>query len=206
LLHAGTLAYLRREWQECQLLAEKAHALADRHNFSLWRANAAVLRGAALAQQGRTDEGITQLSQGLFLWEATGAGLVAFGRACLAEVYLVAGRQHEGLRIIEESLYRPEEHWWLPEQHRLRAELLLLSEGNEDEAEGQLREALALGREQGAKGLELRVATSLARLLRARNRGEEARALLATPYSWFTEGLATNELEQARELIAETAG
>jgi predicted ATPase len=206
LLHAATLAYFRREWSQCQMLAEKAHLLADRRNFSLWRANAAVLRGAALAHQGRTDEGIPQLSQGLFLWEGTGAGLVAFGRACLAEACLVAGRQDEGLRTINESLYRPEESWWLPEQYRLRAELLRLSPDNEDQAEKQLREALALARKHQSRSLELRVATSLASVLQARDRGEEARALVATPYNWFTEGLGTGELEQARELMARAAG
>jgi predicted ATPase len=205
LLHAATLAYFRQEWSECQLLAEKAHVVADQRNFSLWRANAAVLRGAALAHQGRTDEGIAQLSQGLFLWEATGAGLVAFGRACLAEACLLGGRRDEGLRMIDESLYRPEESWWLPEQYRLRAELLQLWPGNEAEAEEQLRTALTLAREHESRSLELRVATSLARLLQSQKQVEEAQALLVGPYNWFREGLATVELEQARELMAGTA-
>jgi predicted ATPase len=200
-LHAATLRYLRREWSICQLLAEHAALLAEQGNFQLWRANAAILRGAALAHQGRATEGIAQVIQGLYLWEGTGAGLASFGRACLAEAHLIAGRQVEGLRTIDESLYRPEETWWLPEQLRLRAELLLLTPGNQDEAEDQFWRALALARDHGSKALELRTTVALTRLLQEQGRAQEGHALLSPVLGWFTEGLADHDLTEARTLM-----
>ena len=51
-----------------------------------------------------------------------------------------------------------------------------------------MRDAVAIARRQEAKSLELRAATSLARLLRDSARRDEARTTLADTYKWFTEG------------------
>ena len=51
--------------------------------------------------------------------------------------------------------------------------------------------------------LELRAATSLARLLRDQDRRDEARALLAPVYDWFTEGFDTADLKDAKALLDE---
>jgi predicted ATPase len=53
-----------------------------------------------------------------------------------------------------------------------------------------------------AKTLELRAATSLARLWR-QGKGDDARALLAPIYGWFTEGLDTPVLQDAKALLDE---
>ena len=42
---------------------------------------------------------------------------------------------------------------------------------------------------------------SLGRVLQAQGRRNEARALLAPVYNWFTEGLDTADLQQARALL-----
>ena len=49
--------------------------------------------------------------------------------------------------------------------------------------------------------LELRAATSLARLWSDRGRNAEARDLLAPIYGWFTEGFGTPDLEEAKVLL-----
>ena len=51
--------------------------------------------------------------------------------------------------------------------------------------------------------MELRVAMSLARLLRTQERADEARALLAPLYAWFTEGFDTGDLVEAKALLDE---
>ena len=51
--------------------------------------------------------------------------------------------------------------------------------------------------------MELRAATSLARLLRDQRRPAEARALLAPIYDWFTEGFDTRDLISAKALLEE---
>jgi hypothetical protein len=56
---------------------------------------------------------------------------------------------------------------------------------------------------RSAKSLELRAATSRARLLPSRGRREEALAMLSEIYSWFTEGFDTADLKDAKELLEE---
>jgi predicted ATPase len=58
-------------------------------------------------------------------------------------------------------------------------------------------------REQSAKSWELRATMSLARLLRDTGRSDEARAMLAAIYSWFTEGFDTGDLKDAKALLDE---
>jgi predicted ATPase len=48
-----------------------------------------------------------------------------------------------------------------------------------------------------------RAATSLARLCRNRGRRAEARNLLAPVYGWFTEGVETADLKDAKALLGE---
>jgi predicted ATPase len=57
-----------------------------------------------------------------------------------------------------------------------------------------------------AKAWELRAATSLARLLRDNNRRDEACAILANIYTWFTEGFDTTDLKDAKALLEEVSG
>jgi hypothetical protein len=54
---------------------------------------------------------------------------------------------------------------------------------------------------QQAKSLELRAAMSLSRLWQRQGKLQEAHALLAPIYDWFTEGFDTADLQQARALL-----
>jgi len=54
---------------------------------------------------------------------------------------------------------------------------------------------------QQARSLELRAATSLARLWRTQRRANDARSLLQSLYSWFTEGFDTMDLREAKALL-----
>ena len=51
--------------------------------------------------------------------------------------------------------------------------------------------------------LEVRAATSLSRLRAQQGRSKEARALLGGVYGWFTEGLDTPDLVQAKTLLVD---
>ena len=77
---------------------------------------------------------------------------------------------------------------------------LLAGLGSPD-AEDCLTEALTLAREQGVKMLELRAATSLARLYRSEGRSSMARDVLSPVYDWFVEGFATRDLIDAGILL-----
>ena len=81
--------------------------------------------------------------------------------------------------------------------------MLATKEPDESGAEASFRKAIAITRGQGAKSFELRAATSLAGLLAHQGRREEARALLAPVYGWFTEGFDTADLKEAKGLLNE---
>ena len=60
-------------------------------------------------------------------------------------------------------------------------------------------------RRQSGRSLELRAATSLARLWQQQGRTDEARDLLSPVYDWFTEGFDTRDLKDAKALLEELA-
>ena len=79
----------------------------------------------------------------------------------------------------------------------MRGELLLVQPGNEEEALALFHDALEVARSQGARSLELRAATSLARHL-----GDEGSVrLLEELYQWFTEGFDTADLRDAKAVF-----
>jgi predicted ATPase len=72
-----------------------------------------------------------------------------------------------------------------------------------EEAEVCFHKALDISRHQKATSLELRAATSLARLWQSQEKREEARELLGKVYAFFTEGFETADLIDAKELLDE---
>jgi predicted ATPase len=70
-------------------------------------------------------------------------------------------------------------------------------------AEQCFRTAIEIARWQSARSMELRATTSLARLLAGSGRRDEAHAMLAEIYGWFTEGFDTADLKDAKALLDE---
>src|SRR5204863_1270531 len=94
-----------------------------------------------------------------------------------------------GLPIVRAALARSDDLvdcFYEAEIRRLEGELLRL-QGNEAAAEAAFRDALEIAQRQDARSLELRAATSWARLLRDRGRRDQARAALAPGYGEFTD-------------------
>ena len=98
------------------------------------------------------------------------------------------------------------ERFYEAEMHRLKGEWLLAHRpARSAEAEDCYQHALAVPRKQQAKYWELRASMGLARLWRDQGKRSEARDLLASIYGWFTEGLDTPVLEEAKALLDELA-
>jgi predicted ATPase len=94
--------------------------------------------------------------------------------------------------------------FWDAERARLRGELLLaLGDGSRAEAENWFGKSIAIAQQQNAKSLELRGATSLARLWHAQGKTADARDLLAPIHGWFTEGHDLLDLTEAKALLDE---
>ena len=71
------------------------------------------------------------------------------------------------------------------------------------EAVTNFRTAIRVAQNQSAKSVELLAVMDLARLLASRSRRDEARAMLSEIYGWFTEGLDTADLKDAKALLEE---
>ena len=111
----------------------------------------------------------------------------------------------DALETVEQALEaNPHELVSRPEILRLRGELQF-KQGDTELAEADFRDSFALARTMGAKAWELRTTMSLARLLASRGHRDEAHAMLAEIYNWFTEGFDTADLKDARMLLEELA-
>jgi predicted ATPase len=115
------------------------------------------------------------------------------------------GRRAEAIAALDAGLgfsKRTGAMWFDAELHRRKAELLLnMSIANISDAERELRHAIDIARQQSAKLFELRAATSLARLWADQRRRSEAHDLLSPVHDWFTEGLSSIDLQEAKKVI-----
>ena len=122
---------------------------------------------------------------------------------CLAQAHERSGMTEAAERLLDEALIaNPEEKAFLPNLLTFRGELRR-RRGDPAMAESDFREAIRLAQSMSAKSWELRATTSLARLLRDNGHREEARAMLAGIYHWFTEGFDTADLKDAKALLDE---
>jgi hypothetical protein len=86
----------------------------------------------------------------------------------------------------------------------LKGSMELLAERDPEEARSiHFERAIDLARRRDLKSLELRAATSLARVWREHGRRADARRTLADVYGWFTEGFDTADLRDARTVLDE---
>jgi len=149
----------------------------------------------------------------------------------LAEAYGWIGQSAEALPLVKEALALTHHyggHFYQAEVHRLTGEVRLMPNAGRGvsestppelpmvdkhqsettspspgptEAEAWFRQALDIARQQQAKSLELRAATSLSRLWQQQGRSTEAYELLAPIYGWFTEGFDTADLQETKALL-----
>jgi class 3 adenylate cyclase len=185
---------------------EKNAKLLAEQPFPQWQLNGDLTRGAALVRIGRAEEGFALLRSGMAMSEEASfrnvrlRALAFFAQAC-AET----GRVAEGLAAVREAwpeLQRNNELWWEPELHRLEGEFLLRDPGAErNEAEACLRRSVASARRMGLKLFEVRAATSLARVLAAERRNDEAREVLAGSLVTLQDG-GGHDLLEARRVLA----
>lgn len=204
----GLLTHLhlyRRDWEQAREWAEKRINLASKEEFGAVLAAATIHRGAALVELGAVEEGIAQMHQGLNAYRKTRHfSWFADFLALTAEALGKTGQAHQGLDLIAEAqalVARTETHHIKSELYRLRGELWLLTDKSEDQVVSSFHQAIEIAQGQGAKSLELRAATSLARLWQSQGKTAEARQLLEAIYSWFTEGFDTGDLKEARTLL-----
>jgi adenylate cyclase len=225
---AASLYQFRRDAQAAKEQVKAMLALSSAQEFPQWLAWGAILHGWVLAEQGHRVEGMAQMRQGLTAFDDIGAALGRpYWLALLAEAYGNGWQVEEGLRLLAEALvvvHNSGEYRWEAELLRLKGYLLQ----RQATGRGGLRttspktlmvrkaelpsltmpetcfwQALAIACRRHAKSLELRAAMSLSRLWQQQGKRDEAHALLAPIYGWFTEGFDTADLQEAKALLDE---
>ncbi len=187
------------------VLAEEAVAISAKYSFEVTLAWATSMQGWALVEKG-DERGLGTLVKGLSATRAAGASLNnTFTLALLAEVYLRQKRIDEGLDALSEAqelVHAQGERCWQAELLRLKGELLLeQAEPSFSAAEQCFFEALKTAQDQRASMLELRTATSLARLLLKLGRSEAARKLLHSTLSQFSAQAANPDCMEAQTIL-----
>ncbi len=198
----------RDPYETIDAQVRKLMAMYPAPAFALWEPVGLVELGWLQVAQGLSQEGLRQMHEGLAALATLKADIFrpAF-LFLLADAYGIAGQSDEGLRRLaeaQEAMETTEMYYMAAEITRLRGQLLL-QQGTEsaDQAEVCFHQALDTARRQQAKSWELRVAISLGRLWQQQGKQDEAYTLLAPIYDWFTEGLDTADLQDAKALLDE---
>jgi predicted ATPase len=203
--HVAGLHLSRREPELALPLVERQEAVAAEQRL-VATIQPGVLRGPALAMQGATDEAVSCLREALAALARRGATRYRpYGLAYLAETLALRGEYASALAALREGFETMDtigERWWEAELHRVNG-IALCGLNKLEEGQAAFEDALGIARHQQAKSLELRAATSLARLWGEQGRRAEARELLAPIYDWFTEGSDTPDLKDAKALLNE---
>lgn len=219
-LHFKTVLYqYRGEVEQVDTSATQMLQICKEHGFSVWEAAATVMKGWVLAEQNHPEEAITMIRKGITTWEETRAEmLLPFFLALLAQAYQRAGQYNLALQTLDSALCvitHTGERNYAAELTRQKGELCLIlakeveavrtenTQSTVAQAESYFQEALIIARQQDAKSWELRAALSLSELWRNQNRGQDAYNLLKPIYAWFAEGLDTNDLLRAKNLLKE---
>jgi len=211
LSQAAQIHWLRGEMQLAQ---EKTNALKDlssEYGLKFWAAQASHSLGHTLSTlEEQKEKGLAQIEESFEELEATGAGLGKSEHlATLAQSYGRLGEKEKAMSLIAQAEAEAEKQGTLDlfsELHRARGRILVDLFGDQNtEAESCFRKAVEIASRNGAKSLELKATTSLARLLKKQGKHEEARVTLSEIYGWFTEGFDTADLKKARRLLDELA-
>jgi predicted ATPase/class 3 adenylate cyclase len=207
LFHAGFLHLWRREPELMRGRAVGVLDVADEHDLVIWRALGTCLLGAAKTGLGRSEEGLTEIREGIGMYQGLRTPPVFWPLLLSVRAGACArcGRPSEGLALIDEAIEivgQGSGLTLLPEFHVLKGELLLaLGEANGEGAESWFLRAFEGARELDARMPQLRAAIGLCRAQREGGDAEQGSGLLSATYATFTEGFTTPDLIDARDLL-----
>src|SRR5262245_11981202 len=180
--------------------------LARQQRFPMYSWVAELGLGMILSARGKAAEGLARARHAIAEYATIGRRSNWLSLAICCER---AGEVDEALQLLDretEEANASGERLFEAELHRLKGEWLLAHRpACSTAAEDCYQQALAVARKQQAKFWELRASMGLARLWRDQGKRSEARDLLASIYGWFTEGLDTPVLEEAKALLDELA-
>ncbi len=204
LWHAGMAYVLLRNPDKVAAIDRELMDRANDRGLPYWQALAHFLRGWRMTGAGDPATAVDLLQRGLELWSRTGSRI--FRPICLAflaEAQSAAGQPDLAQRTCGEAvriMAGTGERWAEPEVHRLYGDVLACV-GQTAAAIARYERAAAVAREQGSRCLELRAATSRARLLCKQGRRSEAHDVLLPLYRRVQTTCSTPDLIDARGLL-----
>jgi predicted ATPase len=205
----SVLHALRREWPIVEERAAAAIALARERELTMVVAVGGIMQGAARAMMDPSEEAVSGMRNELAAYRATGARFQSSHHGVLLAGALSACRRYdEAISILRETtglVQETGERYVEAEIHRLQGNILLAKDGARTPAERCYSLALKAARTHGARSLELRATTDLARMWAERGERRDAHELLAPVYGRFTEGFETLDLKEAKRLLEELA-
>lgn len=126
---AGIFHHLQRQTQMIQGRAEALITLSTEQDLRVCAGAGMIFRGWALVEQGRLEDGSTQLQQGMPIIHVAGTAiLLPYFLLLQAESSGTSGQPAQGLRTLDEALQLVERmggNWCAAELWRLKGELLL---------------------------------------------------------------------------------
>jgi len=198
----ASILYLRGDRPAAIAAGERSLEFVGAHGFSSRTIDIAVLLHAARSERlDMATLDVLQRERSLALlrtWRSVMSGCT------IALLYCDAGAPERGLHVLAELGDADRAGLYGSEVYRVEGELRRrIASKTPDDAASCFQHAIELARRRELKSLELRAATSLARLWRDYGRREDARRALADVYGWFTEGFATHDLRLAKALLDE---
>jgi predicted ATPase len=184
----------------------RAIALCEEHEFAHYLAMALMLRGWANAQQGRFEEGIAEIREGLEKERATGALLFeSYSLWLLADACIKNERYGQAFDALHQAQLRLDgensERFYAAEIYRLLGETYLRSRQDLDQAEHFFSKGLKVARDQRAKSLELKLCLSIYDLHEQGKNADKYRSELGEIYGAFSEGFDTTDLIKAKSRL-----
>ena len=205
--HAAVVHLERREPDRALERAGELVGLAEQLGFPLFVGMGRFFRGCARVDSGKGEEGIAEMQEALVELARIGTGIGAPAFLVLfADCLRKIGRHDEALGVVGLGVARAEgqgAHWVDADLRLVHAQILLDKGEAVEEAEALFGQSLEIARRQENKLFELRAAMGLARLWQRQGKRDQARALLAPAYGWFTEGFDTQDLRDAKALLDE---
>jgi class 3 adenylate cyclase/tetratricopeptide (TPR) repeat protein len=198
----ASVLFLRGDASAAIDVAEQCMAIIDAHGFSAHAPALAVFLAAV--RDGPPDVPRLDILQQARARETMRTFRYVMSGCVIASLFGDAKAPERGLEVLAELGDPVAAGFFGPEIYRVEGELRRrLAPRAVDEAARCFQRGCELARRYELKSLELRAATSLARLWRDTGRRHDARQALADVYAWFTEGFDTQDLRTAKALLDE---
>ena len=205
---AGTLYWRRGEKLAAQGLWEETSTLCNQQGFTPQLQAASLWIGFALVEQGSGEEGIAKVYNALYgMTDSLTVEDKLCGLIVLALAQGKVGQADQGLAKIDEALAlikNAKKSVYESDMYLVKGQLLLMQNARGlRKAQQCFSKAREIARDRKSRSDELAAVIHLARLLASKGRRDEARAMLAEIYGWFTEGFDTADLKDAKALLEE---